>query len=81
MSPPSMSHDVLSVDEIEALLQESDESILEFRDSAGRSLLHYAAAFGWYQAIEILIDIGIKVDVRDDFGNTPLYYAVVGHVM
>lgn len=40
-----------------------------------RSLLHFAAQAGRPEIIEMLIDAGEKVDVKDDGGNTPLHEA------
>ena len=42
----------------------------------GRSILHLAAANGNKEVIEYLLTKGIKIDVKSDYGNTPLFWAV-----
>jgi len=39
------------------------------------TLLHYAAEFGKIELIKSLIEAGMDVNVRTEFGNTPLFYA------
>lgn len=39
------------------------------------SLLHLAAKLGHAQVAQVLVTSGIKVDVQDEDGNTPLHYA------
>lgn len=41
----------------------------------GKNALHGAARHGWLQVAEFLIDRGIRQQVRDDSGRTPLDYA------
>jgi len=39
------------------------------------TLLHYVAEFGKIELIKSLIEAGMDVNVRTEFGNTPLFYA------
>lgn len=41
------------------------------------SALHYAIHLGDLDTAKALLDIGAKVDVQDDYGWTPLYWAIV----
>lgn len=41
----------------------------------GDSCLHIAAGRGDLQAVKLLVDAGINVNLRGDLGNTPLHYA------
>jgi hypothetical protein len=45
-------------------------------NKSGKSLLHYAAEYGYDDVIEILIDRGVCVNCIDAKGMTPLHYAV-----
>ena len=38
--------------------------------------LHYAAQDGLYSIAEVLISSGAEIDVKDDYGNTPLSNAI-----
>ncbi|KAH9814417.1 asparaginase-domain-containing protein [Melampsora americana] len=42
----------------------------------GQTPLHIAAFHGRLHNLEILLDHGASVHLRDDFGHTPLYYAL-----
>lgn len=43
----------------------------------GQTALHVAAFHGRLHNLEILLDHGASVHLRDDFGHTPLYYALL----
>ena len=43
----------------------------------GKTPLHVAATEGWQSAAELLVKKGAKIDARDDWGATPLHYALV----
>lgn len=43
----------------------------------GQTALHVAAFHGQLHNLEILLDHGASVHLRDDFGHTPLYYALL----
>ncbi|EGF99792.1 uncharacterized protein MELLADRAFT_40047, partial [Melampsora larici-populina 98AG31] len=43
----------------------------------GQTALHVAAFHGRLRNLEILLDHGASVHLRDDFGHTPLYYALL----
>ncbi|XP_076464084.1 poly [ADP-ribose] polymerase tankyrase-like isoform X2 [Babylonia areolata] len=51
------------------------------KDSSGNSLVHYAAAYGWYHCLKLLIkDAGAKYNVDNDWKTTPLAIAFLkGH--
>ncbi|KAL8622950.1 hypothetical protein ACOMHN_027071 [Nucella lapillus] len=51
------------------------------RDSSGNSLVHYAAAYGWFHCLKLLIkDAGATYDVDNDWKTTPLAIAFLkGH--
>ena len=42
----------------------------------GLNLLHFAAEYGELKLASELLELGIKVDEKNDFGNTPLWTAV-----
>lgn len=44
----------------------------------GTTPLHLAAHFGTTESIELLLKNGFGVDVKDDFGNTPLMASIGG---
>ena len=41
------------------------------------SALHLFASAGWETAVEVLLDFGANVNVRDSNGNTPLHNALL----
>jgi len=43
----------------------------------GGSALHIAAGFGDIELIEILLNVGVHVDIKDSDGKTPLFWAVI----
>lgn len=49
---------------------------IDFQDSAGRSALHFAAAQGYSDVVEVLLGAGAKPDLVDRRGNTPLHLAI-----
>lgn len=50
-------------------------------DNSGNSVVHYAAAYGWYFCLKMLIDAGAKVNVFNDWKLTPLGVAYMkGHM-
>ena len=44
----------------------------------GDSCLHIAAGRGNLQAVRLLVEAGLDVNLRGDLGNTPLHYARKG---
>lgn len=47
----------------------------------GQTLVHIAAFYGLESNLEILLDHGASVHLRDDLGHTPLFYAIrKGHL-
>jgi hemoglobin len=51
---------------------ESDPSLKE-RHFSGRTLLHFAAGAGCFQAVALLLRLGADPNIRDRGGHTPLY--------
>ena len=45
-------------------------------DEAGSTPLHFASQQGYDEIAEALLDAGALVDVKDSWGNTPLWKAV-----
>jgi ankyrin repeat protein len=45
-------------------------------DKSRRSPLHYAAIFGNWPAVKILLEIGSNPNLKDGLGNYPLHYAL-----
>lgn len=54
---------------------------LTYLDSGGDHLIHIAAQRGDLNAVELLLDAGIDIDITGDMGSTALHYASwSGHV-
>lgn len=65
---------------IEMLLNASDKSIMNLGDDNGQTVLHYAAQMGDTAAIRVLSENGVDAGLTDNYGFTPLLWAVVaGH--
>ena len=41
-------------------------------------MLHIAAYRGYEDIVQLLVDIDANIDARDEFGWTPIMYAVTG---
>ena len=52
-----------------------EQYVVDSVDSQGRSALHFAAAFGDINLIEMLVKQGLDVNIGDDEGWTPLHNA------
>jgi hypothetical protein len=65
-------HDLINYDG-EDPLQPIDAT--EYVTPEGDSCLHIAAGRGDLQAVKILVDAGLDINLRGDLGNTPLHYA------
>lgn len=46
--------------------------VLDLRTGLGETALHYLAVENYADAVQLLIDLGAKVNVTNDFGKTPL---------
>ncbi|MBU1013925.1 MAG: ankyrin repeat domain-containing protein [Bacteroidetes bacterium] len=53
-----------------------DDSVLNFKDNAGNTPLHYAAIDGSIAIIELLLSNGANIDAVNKQLNTPLYEAI-----
>ncbi|EJP65929.1 ankyrin repeat domain-containing protein 52 [Beauveria bassiana ARSEF 2860] len=62
---------------IDLLLSAGDRSIMNLCDDNGQTALHYAAQVGNTEGIKILTDNGVDADSIDNYGFTPLLWAVV----
>jgi ankyrin repeat protein len=51
---------------------------LTYLTPEGDSCLHVAAGRGDLQAVKLLVEAGLDVNLRGDLGNTPLHYARKG---
>ena len=43
-------------------------------DSSGNTCLHYAAAYGWYFCLKLLLDVGANPNVSNDWKVYVFYY-------
>lgn len=50
---------------------------LKDKDENGGTPLHRAAAWGYIEAVQTLIDRGAQVNSEDNLGLTPLYWAII----
>lgn len=53
---------------------------VNYKDSEGRAALHYAAASGRVDILDILINGGADVNINDANGMTPVHYAAAGGI-
>ena len=58
--------------EVDKLNGIQDKSLLGASDYDGRTPLHLACAEGHEGVVRLLLDVGVKVDATDRWGNTPL---------
>ncbi|KIW67030.1 hypothetical protein PV04_06308 [Phialophora macrospora] len=49
---------------------------LNTKDSEGRNPTHYAAAYGYLRMVDIFISKKAEIDLEDQNGETPLFFAV-----
>lgn len=49
---------------------------LNFQDGKAMTVLHYCANYGALSTALLLIQYGANIDIIDNFGNQPLWYAV-----
>ena len=50
--------------------------VLSLRTGLGETALHYLAVENYADAVQLLIDLGADVNVRNNFGKSPLQEAV-----
>ncbi|MCL2210521.1 MAG: ankyrin repeat domain-containing protein [Treponema sp.] len=53
-----------------------NSTTIQARDGLGNTMLHYAAEWGFNNAISLIIRSGIPVDTPNATGQTPLFYAI-----
>ena len=63
------------IESLHSFLSE-DTSDPDILDDRGFAALHHAARGNHVHAVNLLLDFGANVDVRDESGNTPLFYAI-----
>jgi|GEM_PF-1247751 len=56
----------------------SDGAVVNARNSAGQTPLHYAAHYGRAAHVELLVKTGADINIQDYRGDTPLHAAVRG---
>ncbi|KAG0191018.1 hypothetical protein DFQ28_001095 [Apophysomyces sp. BC1034] len=68
-----------SVEALRILLLQPKLDVNELHGPHGELALHAAASAGQFDAVELLIEHGSKVDVRDTLGHTPLSNSLFGN--
>jgi len=53
-----------------------NSTTIQAKDGLGNTMLHYAAEWGFNNAVSLIIRSGIPVDTPNATGQTPLFYAV-----
>ena len=48
---------------------------VQSKNFVGKTALHIAAKYGWYESVELLVDNKADVNAQDIHGNTPLLNA------
>ena len=60
---------------------EQDIKILETKDTAGRTALHFAANSGHLEIVKYLLAKGIDINLKSSANTTPLHFAAFsGHL-
>lgn len=54
----------------------ANPEVLDLRTGLGETALHYLAIENYADAVQLLIDLGARIDVSNDFGRSPLEEAV-----
>ena len=71
---------VMSGNSEAALLALNTGAILDWRSKEGMTALHYAAREGKTNLVEILLALGIEVNIKDSYNHTPLHCTLLfGH--
>ena len=63
-----------NIEEVKKALSNCD--VNEQEEATGFTALHYCAQNQYFDIAKLLIDNGATVDVKDNYGNTPLFKAV-----
>ena len=70
----------ISKDNISIIKDLCDKYGVDFKDEKGLTPIHCAAHYGRLEIMQILIDLGADVNVRDKINSfTPLHLVVTGH--
>ena len=64
------------IDNLKELLK--NEENVDNTDSSGHTAMHYAAAGGCRECIEVLLEADANIDIQDNNGTTPLMIAIKG---
>ena len=62
-------------DTIRTYIQQADDALLAVTDDTGWSLLHYAAKFGLFGILALLLERNLDVAIKDDDGEIALHCA------
>lgn len=62
------------IDEVKQVISDCD--VNEQEEETGYTALHYCAQNRYIDIAKVLIDSGANVDIKDVYGNTPLFKAV-----
>lgn len=63
----------LDTEYLELYLHYTDPNVV---NGLNEPLLHYAGYYGYYEMLPILIDAGADINLKDEYGNTPLIAAM-----
>jgi len=67
---------VCSVSRLAFILTNTDEVDVNAQDHNGRTPLHYAAAAGFSDSMEVLLQSGARLDITDNYQATTLHFSV-----
>jgi len=57
-------------------LVDGHPEVLNLRTGLGETAMHYLAVENYAEAVQLLIDLGADVNVRNNFGKSPLQEAI-----
>lgn len=67
---------VCNVSRLDCILQNTDQVDVDTLDHNGRTPLHYAAAAGFSEAMEVLLHWDARLDITDNYQATALHFGV-----